>query len=160
MSINRKRLFMSWAFGLTLTAQTLISNNGSSPVINHKVVTEDDFKRQEVQAMFTRGLPLRAGAVQLHRMGDEAAVILMKVLGSTQSSAALTDAQTRTVLALLTAAFEPPNAITNRSNVEPSATRFLLNMIDESTQDAELKSQISQVRSLTSNSVTRLSKSE
>jgi hypothetical protein len=153
MSINRKLVLIACGCGLSLMAQTF--SNGPGPV-KHKAVTQDDVKLREIETIFRLGLPLKIGAIQLHRMGDEAAVFLIKMLGSMQSATGLTDTQKRTILVMLNTAFEHPNAINNRSNVAPNATSFLLNMLEETTQDdPELKTQISQLRVFASEAATR-----
>ena len=108
--------------------------------------------------MLRHGSPLTYGSIQLHRMGDEAAVILIKVLGSTRSPAKWTDAEKRIVLEILGKAFEKPNQITTQSNLTPNATNFLLNMLDEETEDADIKVQISQVKSRASDAAASLSR--
>jgi len=66
----------------------------------------------------------------------------------------LTVAQKRTVLGMINTAFERPNAINNSSNVAPTAASFLLNMLEETNQDPELRTQISQLRVFVSDAAT------
>jgi hypothetical protein len=112
----------------------------------HTPVTEDDVKLGTVRNILTAGSPVMTGTVQLHRMGDEAAVILIKLLGSTPSPVKWTDAQKRTVLEMINRAFEHPKSITNRSNATPNATNFLLNYLNADTEDPDIKAEISQTR--------------
>jgi hypothetical protein len=90
-------------------------------------------------------------------MGDEAAVIVIKVLGSTRSPAKRTDAEKRIVLEIFGKVFEKPNQITTQSNLAPNATSFLLNMLDEETEDADIEVRISQVKSRASEAAASLS---
>ncbi|MGA3186241.1 MAG: hypothetical protein ABSF22_03955 [Bryobacteraceae bacterium] len=153
--MNPKLILIACGCGLTLTAQAVVNNGGAGPEVKHRVVTQDDVKLGEIEGIFRAGLPLKTGAIQLHRMGDEAAVFLIKMLGSMPSATGLTDTQKRTVFVMLNTAFEHPNAINNPSNVAPNATSFLLNTLEETTQDPELKTQISQLRVFASGAATR-----
>lgn len=79
------------------------------------------------------------GSVQLHRMGDEAAVDIVKILGGGTS---LSAAGALTVLDIVHTAFEHPLSIASPSDQHPNATLFLLHWMDTSTQDRELKGHI------------------
>ena len=122
-------------------------NSPSSPV-KRTPVTEDDLKLEMVRNMIRAGSPLTTGSVQLHGMGDGAAVTLLKLLGSTPSPAKWTDAQKTTVLEIINRAFEHPKSITNRSNVTPNATNLLLNMLNDGTEDLDIKAEISRTRTI------------
>lgn len=140
-----KPLFLLHVFGFALAAQTLVNGAISRPG-KRSPVTEDDLKLAMIQNMIKADTPLTGGFVQLHRMGDEAAVILLKILGSTPSSTKFTDIQKRTVLEIINRAFEHPNSIANRSNVIPRATNLLLNMLNNNTEDSDVKAEISRTR--------------
>jgi hypothetical protein len=155
--MNRKLLVTPLFVGVSLLSQTVINNDPSAPVGRH-VVTADDMKLGMIRNMLRHGSPIATGSIQLHRMGDEAAVILIKLLGSTRPPAKWTDAQRRTVLEILNKAFEKPNQITAQSNLTPDATNFLLNMLAEETDDADIELQISQVRSRASDAAASLSR--
>jgi hypothetical protein len=76
-------------------------------------------------------------------MGDEAAVILLKILGSKPGSVKWTDEETKTILEILKIAFEHPKSILSRSDVKPRATTLLLRMIK--ADDPGLESEISRI---------------
>src|SRR6185437_3762595 len=63
------------------------------------------------------------GSPQLHRMGDEAAVNIMKVLGE---GVPLSDTNEFTILDMIHTAFEFPEAIMVPFDRHPDATSFLL----------------------------------
>jgi hypothetical protein len=86
--------------------------------------------------------PLTVGNAQLHRLGDQAAVDIMRVLGEKT----LTEAQMPTVLDMLHKAFERPAAIVNHSNRAPRATSFLLQVLDTSAQDQSIKQRIAETK--------------
>ena len=157
MSLNWKLLVAPFFVGVSLLAQTVINNDPSAPV-GRPVLTADDLKLGMIRNIIKHGSPLTYGSIQLHRMGDEAAVILIKVLGSTLPPAKWTDAQKRTVLEIVGKAFEKPNQITTPSNLTPNATNFLLNMLDEETEDGDIKLQISKARSRASDAAASLSR--
>jgi hypothetical protein len=157
MSMNWKLLVTPFFVGVSLLAQPAISRDPSAPV-GRPHFTADDVKLGMVRNMIRHGSPLTSGSIQLHRMGDEAAVLLIKALGSTQPPAKWTDAQKQTVLEIVSKAFEKPSQITNPSNLRPDATNFLLNMLEQETEDAEMKLQISQVRSRASDAAASLSR--
>jgi len=155
--MNWKLLVTPSLLGISLLAQSRFNRDPSAPV-GRPVITADDMKRGMISNMLRYGSPFTFGSIQLHRMGDEAAVILIKILGSTRPPAKWTDAQKRTVLEILGKAFEKPNQITTQSNLTPDTTNFLLNMMDEETDDADIKLQISQVRSTASDAAASLSR--
>ena len=118
-------------------------------------VTADDLKFEMIQNMIKTDGPLTVGFIQLHRMGDEAAVIVLKVLGSLPSPGKFSDAQKRKVLEIVNRAFEQPDSITNRSNVKPYATNLLLNLLKYDTEDVEIKTEISRLRSFAANAASQ-----
>lgn len=83
------------------------------------------------------------GSPQLHRMGDEAAVNIMKVLGE---GVPLSGTNELTILDMIHTAFEFPEAIMVPFDRHPDATFFLLRWMDSSTQDQDLKERIGQTR--------------
>jgi hypothetical protein len=137
--------FLLYVLGFTLTAQIVINDGPSSPV-KRTPVTEDDLHLAMMANMIKVDTPLTTALVQLHRMGDDAAVTLLKLLGSRASPTKFTDSQKRTVLEIIRRAFEHPNSITNRSNVTPNATNVLLNMLNDDTEDSDIKAEISRIR--------------
>lgn len=110
-------------------------------------VTADDLKFEMIQNMIKTEGPVTTRIIQLHRMGDEAAVIVLKVLGSLPSPGKFSDAQKGKVLEIVNRAFEQPDSITNRSNVKPYATNLLLNLLNDDTEDVEIKTEISRLQS-------------
>lgn len=83
------------------------------------------------------------GSPQLHRMGDEAAVNIMKVLGE---GVPLSGTNELTILDMIHTAFEFPEAIMVPFDQHPDATFFLLRWMDSSTQDQDLKERIAQTK--------------
>ncbi len=119
-------------------------------------VTEDDVQMGLVRNILKAGSPVTKGSVQLHGMGDEAAVILLKILGSMPSPAKWTDDEKKTILEIINRAFEHPKSITNRSNKTPNATNLLLRILNDDTEDHNIKTEISRTRSFAADAASRL----
>ena len=83
------------------------------------------------------------GSPQLHRMGDEVAVNIMKVLGE---GIPLSDTNELTIWDMIHTTFEFPEAIMVPFDRHPDATSFLLRWMDSSTQDQDLKERTAQTR--------------
>src|SRR6185437_15744326 len=76
-------------------------------------ITPEAYRTQVVQEILRAGLPVR-GSIQLQRMGDEAAVSLMKIFGG--SLTLLTDTEKLTAVAILETAYGNPDTILNASD--------------------------------------------
>ncbi len=87
--------------------------------------------------------PVTNGAAQLYGMGDEAAVDVLKVLG-TKSTVSNTEAQA--ILDIVHVAFEHPEAITEPVNQKPRAGLLLLQYLASSTSDGTLMERIAKER--------------
>ena len=83
------------------------------------------------------------GSPQLQRMGDEAAVNIMKVF---VEGVPLNDTSELTILDMIHTAFEFPEAIMVPFDQHPDTTFFLLRWMDSSTQDQELKQHIAEIK--------------
>lgn len=119
-------------------------------------ITEADVQIGLVRNILKAGSPVTKGSVQLHGMGDEAAVILFKILGSKPSTAKWTADEKKTILEMINRAFEHPKSISNRSNVTPNATNLLLRMMNDDTEDPDIKAEISRTRSFAANAAAQL----
>ena len=91
--------------------------------LSTKQMTAEEFRLLTVEHILTSGSPLKSGAVQLHRMGDDLAVNLIKV---TAKSGKLTPGQTDTALEMIEKAFERPESILSVADRSPRATVSLL----------------------------------
>jgi hypothetical protein len=121
-----------------------VVKNGISqtPSDTHPKRSAQEFRLVVIQRLMERPSPLTVGDAQLHRLGDQAAVDIMKVLGEN----ALGEAQTPTVLDMLHKAFERPAAIVNHSDRAPKAASFLLRVLDAEAQDQIVKQRIAETR--------------
>jgi hypothetical protein len=82
------------------------------------------------------------GNAQLHRLGDQAAVDIMKILGGKSVS----DAQIPTILDMLRKAYEAPKAILIAADRQPKASLFLLGALAGYAEDSSLKQRISEMK--------------
>jgi hypothetical protein len=89
-----------------------------------------------VERLIALPSPVKAGAVQLYGMGDEAAVDILRILGA---RGPLTVAEERSALDVVDMAFEHPNSIIDPNYRSPGATVFLLRFISGSTGDQSVK---------------------
>jgi hypothetical protein len=106
----------------------------------------EDFNSGVIKNILRAGSPVEKGSIQLHGMGDEASVILLKISGSTATPGKWTDDQKRTMLEIINKAFEHPDSIINPSDVAPNATNLLLCLLADDTEDPEIKKEISQTK--------------
>ena len=104
-----------------------------------KQMTAAEFRLMTVEHILNSGSPLRIGAVQLHRMGDDLAVNLIKV---TAKSEKLSREQTSTALEMIEKAFERPDAILATVDRSPKATVSLLRTLALSSDDSATKERI------------------
>jgi hypothetical protein len=147
MFTKARRLLFILTCGSTLIAQVVVNNNGTDARSSvHPSITEADVKFGMMKNLINVNGPLTVGSPQLHRMGDEAASTVLRVLGSLPSSTQLTDQQKANIIEIVKKSFEQPKSITSRSNVRPNATSILLNMLEQNTDNAELKNNIAQAR--------------
>jgi hypothetical protein len=101
----------------------------------------EEFKLTLVERLISLPSPVTVGAVQLHGMGDEAAVDVLKILGVKPS---LTAAQQQATLDVLHMAFEQPASIIDPVNEKPQAAAFLLQYLGSTTTDAAVKQRIAE----------------
>jgi hypothetical protein len=134
---------MSTCFGQTPDGTSFTWKHKGENTAASAQITADDVKFALVSNILAAGSPVSEGSVQLHGMGDEAAVILLKILGSKPGSVKWTDEETKTILEILKIAFEHPKSILSRSDVKPRATTLLLRMIK--ADDPGLESEISRI---------------
>jgi chaperonin GroEL (HSP60 family) len=76
-------------------------------------------------------------------MGDEAAVNLLKILGTRTD---FTETERATALEIIKRAFEEPPSIMIANDRMPHATLFLLKYLNGLTEDAGAKAQIAETR--------------
>jgi hypothetical protein len=95
-----------------------------------------------IKRLMEQPSPSPAGSIQLHRLGDQAAVDIMKILGGKSVS----DAQIPTILDMLRKAYELPKAILIAADRQPKASLFLLSALEDHTEDSSLKQRISEMK--------------
>ena len=119
-----------WKFGFPTTlitcfaaigiCQQLPMDSHSLKLPSHKPdtnITPAAYRLALVQRIFELGNP-SANAIQLHRMGDEAGLDLVKILGTTS----LSTAQVNTALQIVHLAFEKTSQLVDQANLQPTAT--------------------------------------
>jgi hypothetical protein len=104
-----------------------------------KQMTAAEFRLLTVEHILSSGSPLKIGAVQLHRMGDDLAVNLIK---ATAKSGKLTPGQTNTALEMIETAFERPESILSAADRSPRATVSLLRTLALSSDNSAAKDRI------------------
>lgn len=143
-------LFLSM-FVTLVDAQVLSGGGNGTPTIYgpnkpamlHKTLTTEQFQLAIVKKLINNaGQPITSGRALLHRMGDEAAVAVMKNIGSV---ATLNEQQGLTILEIVQTAFESPQSVANAQDRQPNASQFLLQALD-GTEYASVKARVSEVR--------------
>lgn len=109
----------------------------------HREVTPESYRLAVIQTVIHEGTPISRVRL-LHRMGDDAAVNVIKTIGMESSQ---TEAEKDTILAILDSAFARPSAIVTASDRQPRVTFFLLQSLERSSEDAAVKARIVQIRS-------------
>ena len=104
--------------------------------------TAEEFRVLTLKRLMEHPSPLQVGDVQLHRLGDQAAVDIMKILGGKSAS----EAQIPTILDMLRKAYELPKAILVAADRQPRASLFLLGALEGQTEDWSLKQRISEMK--------------
>jgi hypothetical protein len=102
----------------------------------------EEYRLLTIEHLMEQPSPLQVGNPQLHRLGDQAAVDIMKILGGKSAS----DAQIPTILDMLRKAYEVPKAILIHADRQPKASLFLLGALESHTEDWSLKQRISEMR--------------
>lgn len=102
-------------------------------------MTPEEFRLKEIAWYLSLSSPLQTGAVQLHGMGDEAAIDVLKILGDKPS---LSVGEQHTALDIVHRSFEQPASILNPAHRKPAATLFLLRFLGTTAQDATVKARI------------------
>jgi hypothetical protein len=108
----------------------------------HPKYSNEEFRLLTIKRLMERPSPLQVGNAQLYRLGDQAAVDIMKILGGKSVS----DAQIPTILDMLRKAYEVPKAILIAADRQPKASLFLLGALEGHTEDWSLKQRISEMR--------------
>jgi hypothetical protein len=109
---------------------------------SHPKYSAEDFRLLTIKRLMEQPSPLLVGNAQLHRLGDQAAVDIMKILAGKSVS----DAQVPTILDMLRKAYELPKAILIAADRQPKASLFLLGALEGHTEDSSLKQRISEMR--------------
>jgi hypothetical protein len=103
------------------------------------LLSGEEWRLGLVERLMSLPSPVTNGVVQLHGMGDEAAVDILKLMASRQS---FTAANANAALDLVHMAFEEPGSIINPVNQKPYATSFLLQYLGSTSGDAVVKERI------------------
>lgn len=101
--------------------------------------TGEQWRFNLVKHLMSLPSPVKNGAVQLHGMGDEAAVDVLKILGTSPN---LTAAQIESVLDIVHTAFEQQASIIDPVNTKPQAAAVLFQRLTSLTEDAAVKERI------------------
>lgn len=129
-------LAISFSNGQTPLAYDTATEKGQKAVRN---MTAEEFRMVVVDHIVKSGHPLKIGSVQLHRMGDDVAVHLLKI---SARDGKLNAEQTKTALDMLEKAFERQEYTISRTNRKPLATVSLLRTLSQSVEDSATKNRI------------------
>ena len=127
---------------VSVYGQVTLSHPTPEPAQSHRELTPESYRRAVIDAIMQEGTPIKRARL-LHRMGDDAAVNVLRVIGEKQS---LTPTQKETILAILETAFQRPESISNANDKEPRVTLFVLQWISASAENDALKRQATQTR--------------
>jgi hypothetical protein len=108
----------------------------------HIPATPESFRLSIVQAGIENGLSAKR-KIPLHRMGDEAALDTLKIIGTNQS---LSQTTKDNIVAVLQEAFAKPQMIVNAADREPKLTMFLLQWLGSSADNLPAKDRVDQAR--------------
>jgi hypothetical protein len=152
MRFLKSSVLIAWACVLGSAYGQAPSNTGAPAVYDgimskpnggpHAKISPEDFRLLTIKHLMQSPSPLQVGNAQLHRLGDQAAVDIMKVLGTGTPS----EAQVPTILDMLRKAYERPAAILKPSDRQPKAVLFLLQALDSATQNQSIKLNIAQTK--------------
>lgn len=112
------------------------------------VTSPENMRLQMVQTILREGSPaLTVGTFHLHQMGDEAAVNIIKILG-TRATVTPTEEEAANALTIMQKAFEEPSLIVKANDRQARATLFLLQLLEStnSGSDGVLKERIDETR--------------
>jgi len=105
---------------------------------------EDTYRERDIAAaMSSNGLSLSFTEKSLNRMGDGAAIALVRILGEKSLTQ---PTQVRDVLSIVRQAFTAPRIITREADRAPKATLFLLNWLRDLPASRELIPKIEETR--------------
>jgi hypothetical protein len=121
---------------------SIVDGISSRPGGPHPKYSVEEFRLLTIKRLMERPSPLQVGDAQLHRLGDQAAVDIMRILGG----ASVSDAQIPTILDMLQKAYERPRAILVAADRGPKAGLFLLGALEGYAQDWNLKQRISEMK--------------
>jgi hypothetical protein len=119
--------------------------NGGSKRPNQLYQQTDaaEFRVQTVRRWIRSNEPLPDRVAQLWRLGDEAAVNVMKIIAT---DGPLNETQESRALDIIHKAFEHPESIRVPNDLQPNATMFLLQYLDASAPNDDIKMRIAEVR--------------
>ena len=135
-------LFLTSIYAALGQTPRIVYGTSLKPGGPHPKYSAVEFRLLTMKRLMERPSPLQVGNAQLHRLGDQAAVDIMKILGG----ASVSDAQMPTILDMLHKAFEVPKAIILIADRQPKASLFLLGALEGYTQDWNLKQRISEMK--------------
>ncbi|WP_321474652.1 hypothetical protein [uncultured Paludibaculum sp.] len=134
----------SSVFGQTAAPQIYEGTRAKQPSEPHRKRSADEFRLVTIAHLMQQPSPLEVGNTQLHRLGDQAAADIVKILGD----GTLREAQVPIILDMLHKAFERPAAILRPNDRTPGATLFLLRTIAVSSHDPAITQRIEELRQL------------
>ena len=98
--------------------------------------TPEQWRMLLVLRLMSLPSPVHNGAAQLYGMGDEAAVDILRILGTRQP---LASAEQQSVLDIVSMSFDHPDSIIDPNYRAPNASVFLLRYIGALSDDASVK---------------------
>jgi hypothetical protein len=128
-------LGLSTAFGQT---QPTIVERQPFPTDN-RPLSGEEWRLKLVARLLSFPSPVKNGAIQLHGMGDEASVDLLKILGGKNL---LTVPDSQAALDIIHLAFEQPDSIIDPANKTPQATISLLHYISSKSTDSAVQQRV------------------
>ena len=124
------------------TAQTVVVQRQPFPTDN-RPVTGEEWRLSLIERLMSLPSPVTSGAVQLYGMGDEAAVDVLKILGTKSS---LSNTELQAILDIVHTAFQHPESIMEPVNQKPRAVLLLLQHLASTTSDSLLTERITKER--------------
>jgi hypothetical protein len=110
----------------------------------HRVLSAQELTTERIRNMIRSEVPIETLSIPLlHRMGDGAAVEILKVM---KTRGALSSNEQNNVVQMIHKAFENPRAIMQSANRTPQASLALLDQLSASTVDFGLKMRIADTK--------------
>jgi hypothetical protein len=106
---------------------------------DNRPLSGEEWRLKLVARLLSFPSPVKNGAIQLHGMGDEAGVDLLKIL---EGETSLTVSESQAALDIIHMAFEQPDSIIDPVNKTPQATTSLLQYISSKSSDSAVQQRV------------------